>query len=149
MRTDGREHLVLSIAGAAFGLGILASGAFFRQAMAREHGDLAIVAAVGATALGLLVDYLCHRSRRLAEWALPTALLLGAVLGLIIGLASGAPWNVLLVTGLVSAGLSHALRRVVGVLPTTADPAAQLAIGSSGTLVAGLVPYVALWALVR
>jgi len=149
VRTDGRARLVLSIAGAAFGLGILASGAFFRQAMTREHGDAAIIAAAGATALGLLVDFVCHRRPALAEWALPVALLLGAALGLVIGVSSSAPWNVLLVTGLVSAGVAHAMRRLVASLPAAAEPASQLAIGSSGALVAGLVPYAALWALIR
>ncbi len=148
-RTDGREALVVSIAGSAFGLGVLAGGAFVQEAMTRSHGDLAVIAAAGATALAIVVDHAFHRSHRLAEWTLPAGLLLGAALGLLLGLAADGTWNVLLLTGLVSAGVAHALRHILAAQPTGRDQVAQLAIGTACTLVAGIVPTAAMWALVR
>lgn len=149
VRTDGRASLVLSIAGAALGLGLLASGAFFRESMDYADGDLAIVTAVGASTLTLLVDLVWHRRHRLDEWSLPIGLLLGAGLGVALGLTRADLWNVLLVTGLVSAGVSHALRRILAAQPTTDEQVSQLGIGTACTLVVGVVPYLALWALIR
>ncbi len=148
-RRDGRGSLVVSIAGTSLGLGVLASGAFFYEVMARDGGDLAIIAAAGATLLALLVDLALHRRQHLSEWTLPLGLLLGAALGLVLGLAGDGVWNALLVTGLISAGVSHALRRMLTAQPTGHAQVAQLCVGAACVLVVGFVPYAAMWALIR
>lgn len=148
-RSDGREALVVSIAGSALGLGVLASGAFLHDAMTREHGDLAVITAAGATALAVVVDFAFHRSHRLEEWTLPVGLLVGAALGLLLGQTAEGTWNLLLLTGLVSAGVAHALRRMLAAQPTAREQVAQLAIGVACTLAVGVVPTAAIWALVR
>lgn len=147
IRTDGRPHLVLSIAGTALGLAVLTSGAFLVAATRHPSGADAVTVAVGAAALGLAVETVLRRERH-REWVLPAALLLGGLLGVLAGLISDGHWNVLLIEGLVCGALGVAVRKVMQGLDPI-EPAVRLAYGLSGVLACGVVAYAAQWVIGR
>lgn len=148
LRTDGRRHLVRSIAGTVFGLAVLAVGAFHIDALVEFDGRVATYAAAAGVAIGLVVDLFVGRTR-LGEWCLPIGMLLAAAAGTGIGLAAEVTWSVPMITALVACGISHALRRVVAPLPRAGERAAAVATGVASVLFVGFVPYAALWLLAR
>ncbi|NNG37851.1 hypothetical protein HJ588_00990 [Flexivirga sp. ID2601S] len=147
LRTDGRHQLVVSLAGSALGLALLASGAFYAGAASHPFGDHAVAVVAGASALGLVAEALLGRGAS-AEWVLPVGLLLGAAVGVLVGIGTDGHWNVLLIAGLVAAAVATAVRRVLSGLPAT-EPAARLAYGAAAVLSTGVVAYAAQWAINR
>ena len=147
IRTDSRVNLVSSIASTSFGLAVLASGTFYAGAAAHRYGDAVVAAAAGAVALGLLIDAALSCGSA-AEWSLPASLLVGALLGLVLGLATDVRWNILLLAGFLAAAIGFAVRRVLGIaIPT--DTWARLASGMTTVLSAGPVAYAAEWLINR
>ncbi|WP_265443504.1 hypothetical protein [Flexivirga meconopsidis] len=147
LRTDGRHALVLSIAGSALGLAVLASGSFYAGAASHPFGDVSVAVVAGASALGLVAQTMLGRGAA-AEWVLPISLLLGAAVGVLVGLGTDGHWNVLLIAGLVAAAVGTAVRRVLSDLSAT-EPAARLAYGAAAVLATGVVAYAAQWAINR
>lgn len=146
IRTDGRKSLVVSLAGCAFGLAVLASGMFSAGAASYDHGDAAIAVAIGAPALGLVTDRLLPR-KHIREWFVPAGALVGAGLGVVLGIIDGR-LDVLLVTGLVAGLVGAAIRRVLHELDVD-DPAAQLSYGIASVLSTGVLAYAAQWLINR
>lgn len=145
LRTDGRANLVVSISGCALGLVLLADGAFFRQVLVHREGGHALLAAAAAVVLAAVAQWAIGRRPRAAEWVLPVSLVLGGAGGLVVAGATSGHWNVLLVTGVVAAGVSHSARRVLAPLIGHPAAAAELALGCAQVLVVGLIPLAAIW----
>jgi hypothetical protein len=95
-----------------------------------------------------LVDLLVGQAR-LRPWLLPLAMVLGGCTGLICAGVLGAPQApAAALTGILVAAVSHALRRVLSVLPPVTSIRGQLASASAGLLVPGVVAYGVALALV-
>ena len=81
--------------------------------------------------------------RRIRQWALFVAMLLGGAAGLAVAMLAGSPETApAALLGLMAAAVSHASRRVLTVLPAAASARAQLAIAASSSLIIGVVAYV-------
>ncbi len=142
MRRDGRPRLTESVAATISGLAVIASGVALAPLPHVLGGDNALAATMAGLGLGALADPLIG-VRRIRQWALFVAMLLGGAAGLAVALLAGssqtAPAALL---GLMAAAVSHASRRVLTVLPAAASARAQLAIAASSALVIGVVAYV-------
>ncbi len=142
LRFDGRPRLTDTLAGAALGIAVLASGSMYAALPLAEGGEGPLAVALVAIAASSLLDLLAPRVA-LRAWLLPLAMVVGA--GAAFGLSTldrspAATQAVLL--GLLAAGVSHALRRMLTVLPTMAGSRAQLSAGAASVLVCGVVVYV-------
>lgn len=146
LRRDGRPRLTESIAGAAMLLALLATGAFYLATVVEFRGAYATYAACAGVAIGLAVDALAQTRAATREWSLPAGLLLSAVAGWGIGVASDQQWNIPMLAALAACGLSHALR---GVVDAAVRPAESAALGAASVLVAGIAPYALLWVFTR
>lgn len=141
LRRDGRPRLTESVAVTAAGLALISSGACLVALPRTYDGGVPVAAASAAIALASLAD-LAAGWPRLRPWMLPTALLLG-------GIASAAVFQVggphrlapAFLIGLLGAGVSHATRRVLSVLPPIATARSQLVASAASVLVPGVVAY--------
>jgi hypothetical protein len=142
MRRDGRPRLTESVAATISGLAVIASGVALAPLPHVLGGDDALAAAMAGLGLGALADPLIG-VRRVRQWALFVAMVLGGAAGLTVALLAGshstAPAALL---GLMAAAVSHASRRVLAVLPAAASHRAQLAMAASSSLIVGVVAYV-------
>lgn len=143
IRTDGRESLVVSLAGCSLGLAVLASGMFCAGASSYDQGDAAVAVAIGAAVLGLLVDTVLP-AKHAVEWSLPASVLIGVLLGLIVGLTDDRTFAGLLIAGLLAGFVGAAVRRVLRLLDTD-DPAGQVTYGIAAVLSTGVLSYAAQW----
>lgn len=141
LRRDGRPRLTESVAITTAGLAVLGSGAALVALPRTYDGSTPVAAAATAIAVSAVVD-LAAGARRLRGWMPPAAMLLGGVAGLLVfHLAGpGRPVAAFLI-GALSAGVSHALRRVISVLPPMTSTRSQLVSASSSVLVTGVVVY--------
>lgn len=148
LRRDGRPRLTESVGVTAFGLALVAVGTTWLPLTADERrADLAI-AGLAAVGVSSLVDLLVGQAR-LRPWLLPLAMVLGGCTGLICAGVLGAPQApAAALTGILVAAVSHALRRVLSVLPPVTSIRGQLASASAGLLVPGVVAYGVALALV-
>lgn len=152
-RRGGPDQVVVSLSSMALGLGALGSGAFVADAALRPLGREAIVAALGAAAVGAVLDAAVRNRPRLSEWSLPISLVLGVLIGLAAAVVIGGPWNGPLVAGLLGAGVSHAFRSILSDVPDSVEPAmdrsgsalAQLSLGGGSVLFVGVLPTVVTW----
>jgi hypothetical protein len=141
LRRDGRPRLVESLAATAAGLAILAMGACYLPLPRTLGGAQTLAAAMAAVAASAFAD-LALSSRRMRPWALPLAMVLGGGAALLVGLADGRPTAApAALIGLLAAGVAHAIRRVLAVLPTMASARAQLASAAASVLICGVVVY--------
>ncbi|MFC6703962.1 hypothetical protein [Flexivirga alba] len=147
MRTDGRDALVVSLAGCSLGLAVLASGMFCAGTAPYDQGDAAVAVAIGAAVLGLLVDTVLP-AKHAVEWSLPASVLIGVLLGLVVGLAGDRALGALLLTGLLAGFVGAAVRRVLRMLDTD-DPAGRLTYGIAAVLSTGVLSYAAQWLINR
>jgi hypothetical protein len=141
VRRDGRPRLTDSIGVTAFGLALLAVGTtWLPLARAARPTDVATVALV-AVAVGALAD-LGAGIAALKAWLLPISMVLGASGALVAGALLGSPRPaVSALVGLLAAAVSHAMRRVLIVLPPVTAVRCQLAAAAAGLLVPGVVAY--------
>ncbi|WP_101395190.1 hypothetical protein [Phycicoccus duodecadis] len=148
LRRDGRPRLTESIGITAFGLALVAVGTTWLPLTGDvRRADLAI-AAFAAVAVSSLVDLVVGYVR-LRPWLLPLAMVLGGATGLVCASVLGAPSaSAAALVGLLSAAVSHALRRVLSVLPPVTSMRGQLASAAAGVLVPGVVAYGVALALV-
>jgi hypothetical protein len=142
MRRDGRPRLTESIAGVTAGLAIISAGtalAPIPHVLAGEHALAATMAGLG---VGVLADVFVSVAR-LRQWALFIAMLIGGAAAVGVALVAGDPRpGPAALLGLLAAAVSHAGRRVMAPLPSTAMPRAQLASAAAASLVVGVVAYV-------
>lgn len=141
-RRDGRPRLVESVASTITAVAIVVSGASLVALSRTEHGAWAVAIASAAMAVSAVTD-LAGGSRRLLPWLLPLAMLAGGLAAILVGYLLGAVgWGAAALLGVLSAGVSHAVRRVLGTLPAISGPRSQLVSASASVLTGGVVVYV-------
>jgi hypothetical protein len=142
LRRDGRPRLTESVAATTSGLAIISSGVALAPLPHVLGGADALAAAMAGLAVSALVDPLIGIGR-MRQWALFVAMALGGAAALGVALLAGHPQTgAAALLGLMTAGVSHASRRVMAVLPAAGTPRAQLAVAASSSLVIGVVAYV-------
>lgn len=141
LRRDGRPRLTESVAGCGAGLAILSMGVAYIPLPRTLGGSETLAAAMAALALSALAD-LATVSKRLRPWALPIAMVLGGAAATVVGLLDGRPDPApAALIGVLVAGIAHATRRIIAVLPTMASARSQLVSGASSVLMCGVVAY--------
>ena len=141
LRRDGRPRLTESVGATAAGLAIVSSGAAYVPLPRALGGAQLLAVAMAALAAASVAD-LATPSRRLRPWALPLGMLLGGAAATLVGLVDGRPEPATAaLVGVLVAGISHATRRVLAVLPSMGSPRAQLVSGATSVLLCGVVVY--------
>lgn len=141
-RRDGRPRLVESIASNITAIAIVVSGACFIVLPRTPHGAWVVALAAAGTAVSALTD-LVGDVPRLRIWLMPLAMLAGGVAAIAIALTSGdVAWGPAALLGLLAAGVSHAIRRVLAMLPAISSARSQLASAGASVLIVGVVVYV-------
>ena len=141
-RRDGRPRLVESIASTITAIAIVVSGASLVALPRLEHGAWVVAIASAAVAVSAIAD-LAGGSRRLSAWLLPLAMLAGGGCAIVVGHLLGAPgWGAAALLGVLTAGVSHAVRRVLATLPAISGARSQLVSASASVLTCGVVVYV-------
>lgn len=141
-RRDGRPRLVESIASTVTAIAVVVSGASLVALPRTEHGAWVVAIAMAATAASAVTD-LAGRSRRFLPWLLPLAMLAGGVAAVAVGHQLGAvSWGVAALLGVLAAGISHAVRRVLSTLPAISGARSQLVSACASVLTGGMVVYV-------
>lgn len=141
-RRDGRPRLVESIASTITAIAIVVSGACLVVMPRTVHGAWVVALAASAMAVSALTD-LVGGMPRLRAWLLPLAMLAGGVAAIAVGLASGVvAWGPAALLGVLTAGVSHSLRRVLAMLPAISASRSQLVSACASVLTGGVVVYV-------
>ena len=141
-RRDGRPRLVESIASTITAIAIVVSGASLVVLPRTLHGATVVALACTAVAVSAVTD-LVGGSRRLRAWLLPLALLAGGAAAIVVGCPLGAvSWGASALLGLLAAGVSHAVRRVLAILPAISSARSQLVSACTSVLTGGVVVYV-------
>jgi hypothetical protein len=141
-RRDGRPRLVESVASTITAIAIVVSGASFIALPRTPHGDWLVALAASAMAVSALTD-MVGGSARLRAWLLPLAMLAGGVVAIIVGVTiASIGWGPSALVGVLAAGISHAIRRALAMLPAITAPRSQLVSASSSVLIGGVVVYV-------
>jgi hypothetical protein len=141
-RRDGRPRLVESISATITAIAIVVSGASLIALSRSEHGPWVVAIAATAMAVSALTD-LAGGSRRLRAWLLPLGMLVGGIAAILVGYRLGAVgWGAAALLGVLSAGVSHAVRRVLATLPAISGARSQLVSASASVLTGGVVVYV-------
>jgi len=141
-RRDGRPRLVESIASTITAIAIVASGASLVVLPRTLHGAEVVAIAASAVAISALTD-LAGRADRLRAWLLPMAMLAGGIaasgVGHVLGIVN---WGAAALLGVLAAGVSHAVRRVLAMLPAITSARSQLVSACASVLSCGVVIYV-------
>jgi hypothetical protein len=141
-RRDGRPRLVESVASIITAIAIVVSGSSLVVLPRTLHGATVVALACTAVAVSALTD-LVGGSRRLRAWLLPLALLAGGAAAIVVGYPLGAvSWGASALLGLLAAGVSHAVRRVLAILPAISSARSQLVSACASVLTGGVVVYV-------
>jgi len=141
-RRDGRPRLVESIASTITAIAIVVSGASYVALPRTVHGAWVVAIASAAMAVSALTD-LAGRSQRLRAWLLPLAMLAGGAAAILVGHSLGAAgWGAAALLGVLAAGVSHAVRRVLATLPAISSARSQLVSAGASVLTGGVVVYV-------
>lgn len=142
-RRDGRPRLVESVASNVTAIAIVVSGATLVVLPRTPHGAWVVALASSAVAVSAATD-LVGASLRLRGWLLPLGILAGGLASLAVGLLLGAPaWGPVSLLGGVVAAVSHAVRRVLAMLPAISGARSQLVSACACVLTVGVVVYVA------
>ena len=150
-RRDGRPRLVESIASNITAIAIVVSGAIFVVVPRVQLGAWAVAIASSAVAVSALTDLAgaYHRwSRRLHAWLLPLGMLAGGLVAIAVGLLGAVSWGAAALLGVLAAGISHAVRRVLAMLPAISGARSQLVCACASVLTVGVVVYVVGWLLI-
>lgn len=141
LRRDGRPRLTESVAASGAGLAIIASGVSYIPLPQTRGGSQTLAVAMAALAFAALAD-LAVPTSRLRAWALPLAMVVGGVAGLAVALQAGRPSPATgALIGVLVAGTSHAVRRILAVLPSMVSSRSQLVSGAASVLLCGVVVY--------
>lgn len=141
-RRDGRPRLVESMASTITAIAIIVSGASLVALPRTDHGAWVVAIASTAMAVSAVTD-LAGGSRRLCAWLLPLAMLAGGIAAILVGHRLGeVGWGAAALLGVLAAGVSHAVRRVLATLPAISGARSQLASASASVLTGGVVVYV-------
>lgn len=141
LRRDGRPRLTESVAASAAGLAVITSGVSYIPLPQTLGGSQTLAVAMAGLGLAALAD-LAVPSARLRAWALPLAMVIGGLGGMLVSLQSGRPHPATgALIGVLVAGTSHAVRRVLAVLPSMVSSRSQLVSGATSVLLCGVVAY--------
>ena len=141
-RRDGRPRLVESIASTITAIAIVVSGASLVALPRTPEGDWVVAISASAVAVSALTD-LVGGSRRLRAWLLPLAMLFGGAVAIVVGITlADVGWGAAALLGVLAAGISHATRRALAMLPSISTSRSQLVSASASVLTCGLVIYV-------
>jgi hypothetical protein len=141
-RRDGRPRLVESIASTITAIAIVVSGASLVALPRTEHGAWMVAISSTAVAVSAVTD-LAGASRRFIAWLLPLAMLAGGIVAILVGHRLGATgWGAAALLGVLAAGVSHAVRRVLATLPAISSARSQLVSACASVLTGGVVVYV-------
>lgn len=141
-RRDGRPRLVESIAATITAIAIVVSGASLIALSRSEHGPWVVAIAATAMATSALSD-LAGVSRAMSAWLLPLGMVLGGIAAILVGHLLGASgWGAAALLGVLSAGISHAVRRVLATVPAISGARSQLVSACASVLTGGVVVYV-------
>ncbi len=141
VRRDGRPRLTESIGITSFGLAVVALGTTWlplsRTSRATDIALLGFVAIAAASLADLVTG-----SDRLRPWMLPLAMVLGGAAALAAASVAGTPAAApAALVGLLVAAVSHAVRRMLCVLPGVSSVRGQLSTAAASLLVPGVVAY--------
>lgn len=140
-RRDGRPRLVESIASTVAAVALLGSGvAFIPMPLVWSGAQVTLVALVAIT-VGAVVE-LAARWPVARPWLLPLTMALGGAVAVGVGLLVDVPWTAAALLGVVSAGVSHAVRRVLLSLPSMEHARPQLVSAAASVLSCGVLVYV-------
>jgi len=141
-RRDGRPRLVESIAATITAVAIVVSGAGLVALPRIEQGAWVVAIASSAAAVSAVTD-LAGASPRLSAWLLPLSMLAGGLAAILVGQGFGAVgWGAAALLGVLVAGISHAVRRVLATLPAISSARSQLVSACASVLTGGVVVYV-------
>ena len=141
-RRDGRPRLVESIASTITAIAIVVSGASLVALPRTAHGAWMVAISSTAVAVSAVTD-LAGASRRFIAWLLPLAMLAGGIVAILVGHRLGATgWGAAALLGVLAAGVSHAVRRVLATLPAISSARSQLVSACASVLTGGVVVYV-------
>ena len=141
-RRDGRPRLVESIASTITAIAIVVSGASLIVLPRTPHGAWVVALAASGMAASALTD-LVGGMPRLRAWLLPLAMLAGGAVAIAVGLGfGGVAWGPAALLGVLAAGVSHAIRRVLAMLPAISGSRSQLVSAGASVLTGGVVVYV-------
>ena len=141
LRRDGRPRLTQSLATTAGALAVVTSGAGFIPLPDTLAGPEPLALAGAALALSALVDLWGGRER-LRPWLLFLAVVVGAaVTGLIAAVTHPDRIGAAVLIGVLAAGVSHAVRRLLASLPPISVARSRVASGCASVLSTGLVVY--------
>lgn len=142
LRRDGRPRLVESVASTITALAIVLSGVSFVALPRTQHGAWLMALAASAMAASALTD-MVGGSQRLRAWLLPLAMLAGGAAAILVGVTLAAiGWGPSALLGVLTAGISHAIRRALAMLPAISAARSQLVSASASVLTGGVVVYV-------
>lgn len=142
MRRDGRPRLTESVAATISGLAVISAGVALAPIPHVFGGEDALAATMAGLGLSVLADP-CIALRRLRQWALFIAMVLGGAGAVAVATVAGMPRTApAALLGLLAAAIAHAARRVMAPLPATAFPRAQLAVAAASSLLVGVVAFV-------
>lgn len=142
LRRDGRPRVAESVSSVVFALVIFTGSAFFVPLSATTTGGFLVLACAGALAASVLVTLLAQQlPERLRPWGTPVMLLAGGAAAAALGALSAVSWTTLALLGLVSSGLSQAVRHAFSTLPTMGQARPQAVVALASVLMVGIVPY--------
>lgn len=146
LRVDGRPRIVESVSSVTLGLGLIAGSVLFIPLAHSDQGAVLVGATIAGAAASALTDTL-GRWAPLRPWLVPLALLSGGAAAVLVAVLVGEPWRVFLLAGVVAGAASHALRRVLCILPTMAHARPRLVMALTAILATGPVAYAVALAL--
>ena len=140
-RPGGRPRLTEGIAASAGALAVVASGAALIPVPHYPHGgQWVLVSVLGVAAAALPVLLLGRRVS--AGWVLLGAVVFGTVAAVITAvLVTGVPVGPAALAGVLVAGISHSMMRVLFALPGARAAQSAVAVGAAAVLSAGVVVY--------
>ena len=142
LRRDGRSGLTHGAATTVSGLALATVGAPLAVLPAYRHGSHYVFAAGAAISLAALAEVL-GRWPLWRRW-MPAVVVVAGGAGAIVVSArvDGIPVLAAGLLGVLAAGISHAVRRVLLALPGADALQARIAVGATSVLVVGVVVYV-------
>lgn len=140
-RRDGRERLTYGMAVTVSGLALASAGAPLAVLPYYPRGAQYAGVAGAVVVVAALVELL-GRWAAWRRWMLAVVLAAGAATGAAAAaLVTGIPLLVAAFLGVLVAAVSHALRRVLGALPSADALQARMSSGAASVLVVGVVVY--------
>jgi hypothetical protein len=142
LRRDGRAELTHGAATTVSGLALATVGAPLAVLPAYRHGSHYVLAAGAALGLAALAEVL-GRWPLWRRWMPAVVVVVGGAGAIVVSArVDGIPVLAASLLGVLAAGISHTLRRVLLALPGADALQARIAVGATSVLVVGVVVYV-------